>query len=95
MKSFIRGSKAELLELVADAVLRYDDAMEQLKAQNALAAVSNFDFVLALQPTAKTISKRTGKRYCDILMEAKDRLLSGEDMADVLWYFDRQLMIRN
>lgn len=93
MKSFAREIKDILiLGLIFDDVRQYYDAMEQLKAQDTLAAISNFDFVWALQPTAKAISKRTGKRYCDILMEAQYRLLAGEDMADVLWHFDSQLL---
>ena len=92
MKSFIREIKVALLEVKSDFVLRYSDTLERLEAQNELAAISGFDFVTALQPTAQRISERTGKRYYDILMEAKARLLAGEAMADTLWYFDSQLV---
>ena len=94
MMSYILKIKEAFCDLISDVVSCYHDAMDQMEAQNSLASVSGYDFVWVLHPVAKKISEKTGKRYCDILMEAKDKLLAGENETETLWYFDIQL-IRN
>lgn len=66
-------------------------ATENLEAENSLAAVSNYDFVLVLRPVASELSEWTGKRYIDYLDQANEMLLEGKDQADVLWHFDSML----
>lgn len=64
---------------------------EVLEAENALAAVSNYDLVRALRPVAQDLSELTGKRYIDIFDQAKGMILEGKDIPDVLWHFDMML----
>lgn len=64
---------------------------EVAEAENALAAVSNYDLVHALRPVAQDLSELTVYRYVDILDQAKGMILEGKDIPDVLWHFDMML----
>lgn len=65
--------------------------LEIAEAENALAAVSNYDLVFVLRPVAKELSELTGKRYIDILDQARGMILEGREIPDVLWHFDIML----
>ena len=64
---------------------------EIAEAENALAAVSNYDLVFVLRPVAKELSELTVHRYVDILDQAREMILEGKDIPDVLWHFDLML----
>lgn len=64
---------------------------EIAEAENALAAVSNYDVVFVLRPVAQELSELTGNRYIDILDQAKEMLLEAKDIPDVLRHFDMML----
>lgn len=64
---------------------------EIAEAENALAAVSNYDVVFVLRPVAKELSELTVHRYVDILDQAKRMILEGKDIPDVLCHFDMML----
>ena len=70
----------------------YAEALRETKeAENALAAVSNYDVVFVLRPVAKELSEFTVHRYVDILYQARGMLLDGEEIPDVLCHFDMML----
>lgn len=64
---------------------------EIAEAENALAAVSNHDLVFVLRPVAKELSELTVYRYVDILDQAREMILEGKDIPDVLCHFDMML----
>ena len=64
---------------------------EIVEAENALAAVANYDFVFVFSPVAKELSELTVYRYIDILAQAREMLLEGKDIPDVLCHFDMML----
>lgn len=64
---------------------------EILEAENALAAVANYDLVHALRPVARDLSELTGSRYIDIFDQAKEMIVEGKDIPDVLWNFEMML----
>ena len=86
-KAFCEAGKA--LDRFVNGALK--TMTEVLEAENALAAVSNYDLVHALRPVARDLSELTGKRYVDILDQAKGMLLEGKDIPDVLHHFDWML----
>lgn len=66
-------------------------ASENLEAENSLAAVSNYDFVLVLRPVASELSAWTETPYADYMDQARRMILEGKEQADVLWHFDSML----
>ena len=70
---------------------RLDEANKILEAENALAKVSNYDFVFVFKSVAQELSKVTAIPYIEWLIMARDKLMQGKEQADVLYYFDLQL----
>lgn len=85
--AFRKAAKA--LEGFANGALK--TITEIAEAENALAAVSDYDVVFALHPVAKELSELTGKRYIDILDQARGMILEGNEIPDVLRHFDIML----
>ena len=61
---------------------------EIAEAENALAAVSNYDVVFVLRPVTKELSELTVYRYVDYLDQAREMILEGKDIPYVLFFFD-------
>ena len=62
-----------------------------LEAENALAQLSNYDFVFVFRPVAKELSLITAIPYIEFLNGAAKKFRQGEDVATVLWHYDRLL----
>ena len=80
---------AKSLDIFAGEYLK--TATEIMEHENALAAVSNYDLVLVLRPVAQELSELTVHRYVDILDQAREMILEGKDIPDVLCHFDMML----
>lgn len=92
MINYIKDIEKQLKELSASFDKWLEKWSERWEAENSLASISSYDFVCALRPVAEKISEQTGRLYCDILTDAKKRVLAGQDIAEILWHFDSQLI---
>lgn len=88
-----------LKDLFAHAYDQYAEALNEiteiLEAENILASVSNYDFVLEFRLIAKQIAESQVKPYKETYLslchEACEMLCSGVEQSDVLWHFEKQL----
>lgn len=76
---------------IDDFRIKLEIATETIEAENELASVSSFDFVFVFKSVAENLSRYTGKPYMDYLEEAKQMILSGTGLSDVLYHFDMLL----
>lgn len=84
-----------ILDLVHNIVMSFAADLakltDEMKAENELAACSNYYFVDALRPVSQELTELTGRTYKSYLAEAQELLMQGAEMADVLNYFDAKL----
>lgn len=85
--SYIQTAAKEMIS-VTNA---FAESIEIMEHENALAVAGNYDVVFALRPVAKELSQLTGNTYVNYLDRAKEMLLEGKDIPEVLCYFDVML----
>jgi len=76
---------------IDDFRIKLETVSETLEAENEFAALAGADFLCCVKPVLKDLSNCTGKPYGDYLEEAKEMLLSGTGLPDVLYHFDMLL----
>lgn len=91
MKNLWSQYRNTLLSLAVQAANTFDKQIEIMRHENALAVVGNYDVVFALRPVAKELSQLTGNTYVNYLDKAKEMLLEGNDIREVLYHFDIML----
>ncbi len=85
------GLIVKMSVIVAEEIERVNKILE---AENALAQLSNYDFVSVFRPVAKELSQITAITYIEFLNDAAKKFRQGEDVATVLWHYDRLLYER-
>ena len=96
IKDRLKSLGTQLVALVTPAFASMTEAINEYtkicEADNQLASVSSYDFVWAFKDTAMAICEcRTTpntETYISLCDEAMKRLISGDEQADVLCYFD-------
>lgn len=67
-----------------------------LESENTLAKYYSMDFVIALRPVLKELSAMEIEPFREVYMwyldKAKDMVLKGQELADILSYFDMKLI---
>lgn len=75
---------------------RLTEITEILESENELAKFSSIDFVAVLRPVLRELSsmeiKPFSEMYKSYLDEAKMMVLEGQDLADILSYYDMRLV---
>lgn len=74
---------------------RLTEITEILESENELAKFSNMDFITVLRPVLKELSSMEIESFSEVyksyLDEAKMMVLEGQELADVLSYYDMRL----
>lgn len=91
MSETVRSIKETAQKILFDMSCWLEQQSQKAEAENRLASVSSWKFVRCFEPVAKEICEWSTKQYCDLCEEARERLLSGEEVADVLRFFDVKL----
>lgn len=96
-KSDVAKQIASLIKYTSQYYTKELSAMTRiLESENELAKYSSMDFVIALRPILKELSAMDIEPFRDVYMwyldEAKEMVLSGQDLADILSYFDMKLV---
>ncbi len=75
---------------------RLTDITEILESENELAKFSSMNFVTVLRPVLKKLSSMEAESFSEVyksyLDEAKMMVLEGNELADVLSYYDMKLV---
>ena len=83
------------VELYSDFSCRIDDFNKVMEMKNRIASLSNYDFVSAFDYIANAICARKNtpntETYLSLGEKAIELLSSGQEQADVLYYFDKLL----
>lgn len=96
LKDKIKDLSIQSIKLATSTFKEFTEQIERYakccEAENRLASVSSDAFVRAFSDTAKQICycKTTPflNNYLPLIDEAIEMLASGEEEAEVLWYFD-------
>lgn len=65
---------------------------EKAEAELELRKITDSRFAAEMARVAEKMSERYGTSFLHVMEEAKRRILNGEDQAEVLWHFDKQLL---
>ena len=88
--------KLGLLNFVKHLLNRFEVFLEEqsakAEAELELRKITNSSFAAEMARVAEAMSERYGTSFLWVMEEAKRRILSGEDQAEVLWYFYKQLL---
>ena len=76
---------------IDDFRIKLETMPETLEAENELNALVDCDFFFVLKPVLKDLSAHTGKPYMDYLEDAKQMILNGTKLSDVLYHYDMLL----